>query len=96
MAVWFVSRHQGAMDWIKAQHIHIDHWVSHLEIHRIQENDIVIGTLPLHMVAQICEKGARFYCLSIHLQEAQRGQELTATQLKVQQCTLQPFFVKKL
>ncbi|HDR0612024.1 CRISPR-associated protein Csx16 [Pasteurella multocida] len=96
MAVWFVSRHQGAIDWIKTQNIHIDHWVSHLEIDRIQANDIVIGTLPLHMVAQICEKGARFYFLSINLQENLRGQELTASQLAVQQCELQPFFVKKL
>lgn len=96
MAVWFVSRHQGAIDWMKTQPIEVDHWVSHLDVECIQTQDVVIGTLPLHMVAQICEKGAQFYCLSIHIQETQRGQELTATQLDQYACTLQPFFAKKL
>lgn len=96
MAVWFISRHQGAIDWVKQQSIHIDHFVSHLDTQAINANDIVIGTLPVNLAAQVCQQGARFYFLSANLTADQRGTELSAEQLTQQGCSLQPFFVQKL
>ena len=63
MAVWFISRHQGAIDWIKKQSIHIDRFESHLDVNLIQAEDTVIGTLPIHLAAEVCQKGAKFYFL---------------------------------
>ncbi|WGE83002.1 CRISPR-associated protein Csx16 [Actinobacillus equuli] len=95
MAVWFISRHQGAIKWIKQQAIHIDRFESHLDVAEIQADDIVIGTLPIHLAAEVCRKGAKFYFLSVNVKAEQRGTELTAQQLTEQSCSLQPYWVEK-
>jgi len=95
MAVWFVSRHQGAIDWIATQDIAIDHFVAHLDLCQIQPNDIVIGTLPIHLAADVCAKGADFYFLSVNVKFDQRGTELTCEQLIEQGCSLQSFYIEK-
>lgn len=95
MAVWFISRHQGAIEWIKQQNIHIDYFVKHLNLEDIEQNDVVIGTLPIHLAAEVCQKGATFYFLTLMLSEAQRGTELSAEELNQQQCKIEPFIVKK-
>ncbi len=96
MATYFISRHQGAVDWINMQNIHIDHFVRHLDITDIQANDIVIGTLPIHLGAEVCAKGAKFYFLSVNVTEQQRGTELSAQTLIEQGCELVPYFIQKL
>lgn len=96
MTIWFISRHQGAIEWVKQQGIGIDRFVTHLDITLIQKGDVVIGTLPIHLAAEVCQKGAKFYFLSVNVSEHQRGLELTAEQLSAQQCTLEPFYIKKL
>ncbi|MDP8101360.1 CRISPR-associated protein Csx16 [Phocoenobacter atlanticus] len=96
MKTYFISRHQGAIDWIKCQEVKIDHFIDHLNIDMIKRDDIVIGTLPIHLAAQVCEKGAKFYFLSVNVTKAQRGQELTAEQLKAQACQLQQFYIQKI
>ena len=52
MAVWFVSRHLGAVAWAKSKNIHIDYWVDHLNTpqNEVIEGDIVIGSLPINLV----------------------------------------------
>lgn len=96
MTIWFISRHQGAIDWVKQQAIKIDRFEAHLDTTLIQENDVVIGTLPIHLAAKVCQKGAKFYFLSINITPEQRGTELTHEQLISQGCSLQPFFIQKL
>lgn len=96
MAVWFVSRHKGAVEWIKQKKIHIDHFVEHLDVSYIKAGDIIIGTLPIHLAAIVCEKGATFYFLSVNLSHKQRGTELTVDQLNHLNCSIQKFHIKKL
>ncbi|QTM01032.1 CRISPR-associated protein Csx16 [Mannheimia sp. ZY171111] len=96
MITWFVSRHIGAIEWIKQQPIHIDRFVEHLNVANIQADDIVIGTLPIHLAAEVCQKGAKFYFLSVNVARYQRGTELTCEQLVEQGCSLQPFYIEKL
>ncbi|MGY4676973.1 CRISPR-associated protein Csx16 [Pasteurella sp. P03HT] len=96
MTIWFISRHQGSIDWIKQQNIQIDRFENHLDVNKIQSGDIVIGTLPVHLAAQVCEKGTKFYFLSLNVTAEQRGTELTVQQLNEQGCSLQPFFIQKL
>lgn len=67
MTTWFISRHLGAIEWIKQQNIQIDHFESHLDTSLIQAGDVVIGTLPIHLAAEICQKGAKFYFLSVNV-----------------------------
>ena len=96
MTTWFISRHQGAIDWIKQQDIQIDKFVAHLNIDDIQQGDTVIGTLPIHLAAKVCEKGAKFLFLTIDLPSEQRGKELSAEQLYQQNCRLVPYYVHSL
>ncbi|BFU59584.1 MULTISPECIES: CRISPR-associated protein Csx16 [Rodentibacter] len=95
MAVWFISRHLGAIEWISQQNIRIDHFIEHLDVNKIQTNDTVIGTLPVHLAAEVCQRGAKFYFLSVNVQFEQRGKELTCEQLNQQGCQLQEFFIEK-
>lgn len=96
MTTWFISRHQGAIDWIKQQPVEIDRFESHLDVNLIQANDVVIGTLPVHLAAQVCAKGAKFYFLSVNVTPEQRGTELTAEELIAQHCTIEPFSIQKI
>ena len=94
MAVWFISRHLGAIEWAKTQNLNIDHWVEHLDYRVVQAGDVVMGTLPVHLEEKICQQGAAFYFLSVDVQPDQRGQELTQKQLEQQDCQLIPFYVE--
>lgn len=94
MATWFISRHQGAIDWVKQQRIAVDHWVTHLNVDDIQSGDTVIGTLPLHLAAKVCEKGARFFFLTLNLHTDQRGRELSAIEMAQADCSLAEYDIK--
>ena len=61
MTIWFVSRHAGAIAWAKGQNLPVDRWVSHLDARQVTAGDTVIGTLPVHIAADICSRGARFF-----------------------------------
>lgn len=93
MSTWFVSRHLGAIAWVKTQQITIDRWCEHLDVNQVQRDDVVIGTLPIHLAAQVCERGAIFYFVSLNLPAHLRGKELTPEQMCEAECTLQRYVV---
>lgn len=93
MASWFVSRHPGALTWFIQKHIPIDHCVEHLDTSLISKNDTVYGVLPLHAIAEICEKGARYFALNFKLEFSNRGKELTAEVMDQLGCKLTQYTV---
>jgi CRISPR-associated protein Csx16 len=93
MATWFISRHAGAIAWAKQQNLGIDRWETHIEPESVQAGDVVIGTLPVHLAAEICARGAKFYFLTLQLREEQRGQELTVADMQAAECSLQCYQV---
>lgn len=80
--VWFVTRHPGAVEWARRQGIQVDRLVDHLEIDQVQESDVVIGTLPVHLAAAVSARGARFLNLSLDLPPDERGKELSTDDLE--------------
>ena len=82
MIVWFVSRHEGAKVWMQQQGIQVDRWVPHLEVSEIQRGDWVVGTLPVHLAAEVCGRGARYWHLSLSVPEAWRGKELSLEEMQ--------------
>lgn len=94
MAVWFVSRHPGAITWAQKQDLTVDHWVTHLDVSKVKKGDRVIGVLPVAMAAAVCAKSARFFALNMKLQEKHRGKELTADEMSKLDCSLQEYFVQ--
>ena len=79
---FFVSRHQGAIEWAR-KHPWSRHaeFLPHLDLASVLPGDTVIGTLPVHLAAAVCAKGAKYLHLSIELTAQQRGHELTAEEL---------------
>lgn len=96
MCIWFVSRHPGAIAWAKTRKLPVERWASHLDLADVAAGDVVIGTLPVHLAADVCARGARFFYLAFSMPAALRGQELTEhdlaaldariTEFKVVQC----------
>jgi CRISPR-associated protein Csx16 len=80
MNLWIVSRHPGAVEWIENQG-----WrgtrIDHLEIERVRAGDVVIGTLPANLAAEVCTRGARYLHLALKLPASLRGKELSTQQM---------------
>ena len=79
---YLVTRHPGALQWLKTQSI--EPFVPMAHLHNpdlIAPGDIVMGTLPLYLIAAVCTRGARYFHLDVALPDELRGTELTAQQL---------------
>lgn len=81
MTVWFVSRHPGAKEWAVARGVEGARFIEHLDVRQVESGDVVIGTLPIHLAAAVCTRGARFVFLALDLPPAVRGGELLAADL---------------
>jgi len=79
---YFVSRHSGAMVWAQEEGFHVDEQLKHLDMSIIQKGDTVIGSLPVHLVADVCSKGAKYLHLSLNLSAELRGKELTPQDMR--------------
>src|SRR5690554_1271776 len=93
MTTWLISRHPGALQWILANNIHFDKHLTHFSNEPIAAGDIVIGSLPVHLAADVCSRGAYYWNLSLLLTEDARGRELSANELNLFQARLEAFNV---
>ncbi|GGZ97270.1 CRISPR-associated protein Csx16 [Ignatzschineria ureiclastica] len=93
MAVWFVSRHVGAIEWMQKQEMHVDHWVTHLDLAQIHPGDIVIGILPLSIVAVLTAHNVRYFALILPQSPSDRGQEHSCEAMFERGAYLQEFHV---
>lgn len=97
MTVYFVSRHEGAIKWVKQQpQWQVDCFVPHLNPADIAAGDVVLGTLPLHLAAEVCTRGALFYFLMLPQTADRRGSEYSAEDMRQMGCGLQRFEVRAL
>ena len=93
MTTWFVTRHPGARDWVEAQGIAVDSVVEHLDPACLDRGDRVLGTLPVHLAAEVCRKGAEYHHLILDLPPALRGRELDAATMEAAGARLERFEV---
>ena len=96
MTIYFVTRHPGALAWAIRRDLPAVVHQSHLDPAVIQTGDVVIGTLPVHLAAEVCQRGGRFLNLTFGLPEAMRGQELSADELSAFGARLEEFRVVSL
>lgn len=94
--IYFVSRHPGAAQWAARQGFAVDRIVAHLDPAQIAAGDVVIGTLPVHLAAEVCARGARFFNLSLDLPAEARGRELSAEDLQRYGARIEPYHVQRL
>lgn len=93
---WLVSRHPGAVSFLESLGHHHDRQVPHLDLALVKPGDVVIGTLPVNLAAQVCQRGVRYLHLSLELPPALRGRELSAADLKRLGARLEEFRVESL
>ncbi|MEF3193258.1 MAG: CRISPR-associated protein Csx16 [Halothiobacillaceae bacterium] len=95
MTTYFVTRHIGAIEWAARKGLRVDRQVAHLNPADIQPGDIVIGTLPIHLAAEVCARGARFFNLSLDVTPEARGRELSADDLERFKARIEEYAVTK-
>lgn len=94
MTTWFVSRHEGALQWMQLHGPAYDRHVAHLSLVDVQPGDHVIGTLPVHMAAQVCDRGASYWHLMRVLPAESRGRDLSAQELYAMDAKVQRFDIR--
>ena len=96
MSVILVSRHAGTLDWFKKKGLAIDEHVVHFDTNALKTGDIVVGVLPIHLAAQVCALGCKYYHLEMEVPLEFRGQELTSDQLDLFGAELVPYSINKI
>lgn len=89
---YFVTRHRGAITWasqagVKARKITMEHF----DVSIVNAGDIVIGTLPVHLAAEVNARGGHYWHLSMEIPIESRGQELSADQMRQFNARLEEF-----
>lgn len=83
MTTYFVTRHPGALEWAAGEGVIVDQVMAHFDPECIQPGDVVLGTLPINLVARVCARGGHYLHLSVEAPPEWRGRELSATDLRV-------------
>ena len=97
MTTYLVSRHLGAVEWMKAIGHHYDQHHTHLtDYSELKSGDTVVGSLPINMVADLNKLGVKYLHLSLYIPQSQRGIELTSQQLLALDAKLEAYEVTKL
>jgi len=96
MSTHLVTRHPGALEWLLAQGFTGVNHVPHLDPAQVQPGDQVVGTLPVHLAAAVCERGGRYFNLSLEVPQALRGRELSADDLQRFAARLEEYAISRL
>ena len=89
----FVTRHAGAREWAERQGLAVDEIVDHLDPETVQPGDIIIGTLPVHLAAEICRRGGRYLHLVLNVPPEARGREFSADDMEEFGARLEEFSI---
>lgn len=87
LAAYFITRHEGTERWARIAArkrrlpFAIDAFCAHIDPATLRPGDVVMGTLPVHVIAQVIARGAEFWALDIDVPPDLRGVEMSATQL---------------
>ena len=82
-----ITRHSAAAEWLAAEGVvsasaevraHLDV----AEIRALPPGCTVVGTLPVHLAAEVCERGALYGHLAMTVPAEMRGQELSIAQME--------------
>ena len=94
MTTFFISRHLGAITWAKQQGFQVNEQLTHFDPTQTKQGDMVIGTLPINLVAKVCDKGGRYFHLSLDLPVEARGKELSPDDMTRFNARLEEYKVK--
>jgi CRISPR-associated protein Csx16 len=101
MTTYLVTRHEGTRYWARGMAKHgrlpfpIDRMVDHLDPSTLKKGDVVVGTVPFHLAADLRERGIEFWALDIDLPPEDRGKELSGVYLATRGARLTRYEVKR-
>lgn len=95
MTTYFISRHSGAIAWVESQGFHVDQQLAHFEVNVVNAGDSVLGTLPVNLIAEVNQRGGRYFHLTLELPAQLRGQELTAAMMQAHGARLEEYLAQK-
>lgn len=90
---YFVTRHAGAVDWANHQVGAEFHVISHFNTAGVKPGDVVAGTLPVQLAAEVCRLGGRYFHLTLDLPPEARGIELTPADMERFGARLEEFVI---
>lgn len=93
MKTYFVSRHAGAVEWAINHGFTAVEMIAHFDPACVTAGDKVIGTLPVHLAAQVCDNGGEYHHLVMDIPADARGRELTAEDMEVFGASVRQFVV---
>lgn len=73
--------------------VEVDHCIAHLDPAQLAPGDTVIGTLPVHLAAEVCARKGRYLHLSLTVPADKRGSELSLEDMQACQARLEAFWV---
>jgi CRISPR-associated protein Csx16 len=97
MTVYVVSRHAGAVEWVRRRLPVADELqvLAHVPEDQVfKPGDRVCGVLPLALAARICLQGAAPMVIDVNLPLDMRGRELSADELEALQARLVRYEVR--
>jgi len=95
MTTYFVTRHGGARDWAAEEGIAVDQVIEHLDPTLIESDDTVIGSLPVNLAAEVCERGGAYLHLTLELLPELRGRELSAAEMRACGARIEHYSVRR-
>lgn len=101
MTTYLVTRHEGTRHWARAMAKHgrlpfaIDRMVEHLDPTALTKGDVVVGTVPLHLAADLRARGIEFWALDLDISPQDRGKELSGIYLATRGARFTRYEVRK-
>ena len=89
---FFVSRHPGAIEWAARHGILGAELAPHFDPENVEAGDMVIGTLPINLVAAVNSRGGIYQHLTMDLPADAHGKELTADDMDKYGARLETFY----
>lgn len=96
MTTYFISRHAGAVAWANSQGFHVDQQLAHFDVSIVQAGDVVLGTLPVNLIAEVNARGGRYFHLTLELPAELRGKELTVADMQAYGARLEAYRAVKI
>ncbi len=90
---YLITRHPGAVEWVRKQGLPVDVELPHLDVSVIQPGDVVIGILPTHLAYQVCARGGKFYHIAVDLPPEARGKEFNSIEMDRYGARLEPYHI---
>ena len=96
MTTYFISRHPGARAWADRQGLSVDRALEHLDPAVLSPGDMVVGSLPVNLAAEVCAREARYLHLSLDLPFEKRGLELSEDDMRRFGVRIEEYRVEKI